>query len=1432
MFSYSKILKVMALLVLAFVNSSCQDSASPGVDLLTCDLPQIPNTAGTACIDPPPLQCPAPLVPNADNNACVAGADPNAPPPSVKPGPNQAILFYNRANKGAANDPADTSYDRWKLHTWNDDKCNSYAQDSLAASWGNGVVHTGIDPNYGAYWILNLKDGYTDCANFIIHDIDEKEMGGADFQMNLVQDDPDFVRMNWTISGFAGVFEFPILKLGAVIQDFAAHWIDTNTLIWNVDPTSFATAKLHYSATADLTLDATTGVSGSSIDLTQTTLTPEQEALVPLQKTWTAFTGTWTADEAKAILKGQIVVATSDDAGLPVSATHVQADKVLDDLYTKGTADADEATLGITYNGTDVTASLWAPTAQDVKLKVYDAAKVLVSTEQMVEDPATGIWSFTGSVLDRQFYRYELTVYHPKTDKIETTEATDPYSVSLSTNGDYSQFVNLDDADLKPTGWDTQVVPTVANPEDAVIYEGHIRNFSARDQSTTDVNRGKFMAFTETTSEPVKHLQELVASGLNYFKLLPANDIASINEDASTIVDLTDTVADLCAVNSSAPVCGVESDTATLQSVMESYAPYSEDAQALVNAMRGYDSYNWGYDPEHFNVPDGIYSSNPDGVARILEMRSMVKALHDMGLRVSMDMVYNHTNSAGLFDNSVFDKVVPGYYHRRDPITGNVQQTTCCNDTALENRMMDKFMEDSLLLWSGQYSIDSYRFDIMSAGSKAQMLAAREAVRTVDADTFFYGEGWDRGDLGFENATQINMAGSEIATFNDRLRDAVRNVALFSGDGSDGNMSQQDTVRLGMAGTQADFILKDFKGVASAGSSFSQSAYGKDPADIINYVSNHDNETLWDKLQFGLGIGVSAADRVRIDIVASSIPLMSQGIPYLQMGQELLRSKSMDQNSFDSGDWFNFVDFTKMTNNWNVGLPLAQDNQSRWSDIVSRSSNPNTMTNATDINFSDAVFKEFLQIRNSSSLFRLTTSADISARVGFHNIGKNQKQGLIVMSIDDGTGLTDLDPANDAIVVVVNGTSSEQSQTVLTASGFQLSAIQAASVDSTVQGASFTEGTGEGTFTVPAFTTAVFVKPQGASQGAGLSAFATSGAPDVVPYGSTTIFVRGEMNGWGEADPMDYKGGGIYRVSIPLTGGTSYAFKVASSDWSTVDLGTAAGDEVVSENVVKNLVSGGANISFTPGIDATYVFEVNAFDTAAPTLKVFNEEPFPGTTVFIRGDMNGWGENDPMTYEGGGIYKVNLTLTAADYAFKVASSDWATVNMGANSPSNTTVNLAEPYALLAGSNDNLGITIPADDEYSFIFDGSFIDSPKLSVWTTKMFGATPVFLRGDMNGWGETDTMTYQGNSVYSVDIALTIGTYNFKVASSDWATINLGAQGPDAVDKTVSLDSGYILVAGSNDNMAIDITTDGTYTFEVTGPDPTAPTLKVISPP
>ena len=1419
------LMMTLALLII----SGCGGGSEPesGVKILSCALPQVPDATGTQCVDPPPLSCPAPTVPNETNDACVIGADPNAPMPTIFAGENEAILFYNRP-QDASNDPGDPVYEGYRLHTWNNPAgCDSYADESLAESWANGLVIDGIDPNYGAYWILKLKEGYNDCGNFIIHigtDDEGKELGGGDWAMNLVQDDPDFVRMNWTLSNYPAVFEYPITSLGELplqISDFAAHWIDATTLVWDVDAATLGATsfKLHFSADASIEADENDNLTGTALDLTAGELTAEQLAMYPQYDGWVALTGDWTAEDAKGVLKNQLAVAAYD-AESAVAATYVQYAKVLDDIYTKGDNDANEASLGPIYNDDgSITAAVWAPTAQSVTLNLYDDAKNLTGSQAMTEDAATGIWSYTGdSALDRTFYTYELTVYHHQNNAIETITSTDPYSVSLSTNGMHSQFVNLNDEDLKPVGWDGHTVPTIMDPEDAVIYEGHVRDFSARDMSTSEANRGKYLAFTESGSAPMQHLANLATTGVTHFHMLPTNDIASINEDPANIVDINDTVADLCAVNADAPVCGVESDSATLLSVFESYTPFSTDAQALTQAMRNNDSFNWGYDPKHYNAPEGIYATDADGPARILEKRQMTMALHDIGLRVVMDVVYNHTNASGLYDNSVLDKVVPGYYHRRDLISGGVQRSTCCDDTALENVMMDKLMVDSLLQWTEQYMIDGFRFDIMSHGSVAQMLAARDAVQAVDADNYFYGEGWFRGDGRTDQANQDNMAGTEIATFNDRLREGIRTGALFNADGS---LQEQDVVKLGMAGTLANYVLESSGGTASTGSSFSRPAYALDPADVINYVSKHDNETLWDQLQYVLPFGTSLEDRVRSQNIAMAIPLMSQGIPFLQMGGDMIRSKSMDRNTYDAGDWFNLVDFTMMTNNWNVGLPLAQDNEGNWETINGLSSNPLAAVGSGDIMFANSVFNEFLSIRSGSKLFRLTSEADILARVGFHNLGSRQDQGLIVMSIDDGMGVPDLDPMNDAIVVVVNASNNEHSHTIPTAAGFSLHPTLADSVDARVTGASFSEGAGEGTFTVPAKTMAVFVKAQGAEQGMGLSAYATAGAPDVVPYGDTTVYLRGGMNDWGTGNPFAYDGDGTYSVAIDLTGATTYEFKVASEDWSTVDFGSA--DQDVVEGVDKVLQRAASNLRITPAIDATYLFSLFAGDTEAPILNVVNEEPYVGTTVYLRGGMNGWGTDNPFTYDGGRIYTVATDITAGSYEFKIASEDWSTVDFGAESAEEAAVELGVEELLFVAGN-NLAIDLAEDGTYLFIFDMVNLE-PKLRVFNQEFFGATPVFLRGGMNGWGTDDQVIYNGDGTYSVDIALGAETYEFKVASDDWATVNLGAENADSA--TVELDVAKPLFT-TNDNLRLTVDAAGTYRFTVVGPDATKPSVIV----
>lgn len=1432
MLGMTKFPSLVMAVVISIFTIACGGGSGSSVDmgesLLTCNAPLIINDAGDACVERPALVCPAPLIANSDNTECVVGANPDLPDPSVSPGENQAILFYNRP-QDASNAPDDSAYEGYILHTWNNEECDAYAEPFNASTWGEEHVYDGIDPNYGAYWIVELKPERSDCAHFIIHigsDDAGKELGGGDWTMNLVQDDETFQRMNFTLSGYPAVFEYPITSLGELplqVQDFAAHWIDANTLVWDIDESLASEVRLHYSATAEIEVDDDSNLSGTSIVLDSVALTAEQIAAFPMVEGWAAFQGDWTADDAKAVLKSQLVLAAYNAEG-PYLATNVQAAKALDAIYTSSDSDADEATLGIVYEGENIRTSVWAPTASDVKLKVYDADKNLTNTHDMTEDTATGIWNYQGdATLDRQFYRYEVTLYHYQNNAIETIEVTDPYSVSLSTNGEFSQFVNLSDAELKPDGWDEHLVPTIDDVEDAVIYEGHIRDFSVRDDSVSEVNRGKYLAFTESGSLPMQHLSDLVASGLTHFHMLPANDIASINEDPANIVDITDTVADLCAVNENAPVCGVQSETATLLSVLESYMPYSEDAQALVESMRGYDSFNWGYDPEHFNVPDGIYASNADGVARIKEMRAMNQALHETGLRVVLDVVYNHTNSAALYDNSVFDKVVPGYYHRRDLTSGDVQQSTCCNDTELEHRMMDKFMVDSLLLWTEHYKFDGFRFDIMSHGSVEQMLAARDAVQAIDPDNYFYGEGWYRDDGRDDQANQDNMAGTEVATFNDRLREGIRTGALFNQDGS---LAEQDVVKLGMAGTLANYVLEGSSGVASTGSSFSRPAYGLDPADVINYVSKHDDNTLWDQLQYNLPFGMSLEERVRSQNIAIGIPLMSQGIPFLQLGGDMIRSKSMDRNTYDAGDWFNYVDFTMNSNNWNVGLPLAQDNSGNWDNIVSLSSNPFAAVSASDIMFASSVFKEFLSIRRDSKLFRLTTEADVLSRVGFHNLGSRQTQGLIVMSIDDGIDLTDLDPANDALVVVVNASDSEQSHTIPTATGFSLHPTLAASVDARVASASFSEGVGEGTFTVPAKTMAVFVKAQGAEQGEGLSAYATSGAPDVVPYGDTLVYLRGDMNGWSTDDAFEYKGEGIYAVAVALTGGTTYNFKFASEDWSSVNYGAqSAAENAVTEGEDKTLAATNDNLVFTPAIDATYYFEVYAGEPTAPVLNVVNEEPFPGTIVYVRGDMNSWGTSTPFTYDGGRIYTATVALTAGNYNFKIASEDWSTVNFGAENSSETVVELGVEE-LLFQTNDNLNITIAADANYVFIFDMTDLE-PKLRVFNQEFFGGTAVYLRGSMNGWGTDDEITYNGDGSYGIDKTLTAGSYEFKIASEDWSTVNFGAENSE--NAAVEIDTAERLFQ-TNDNLTLEIITDGSYRFTITGPDGSVPSVIVTA--
>jgi pullulanase-type alpha-1,6-glucosidase len=642
-----------------------------------------------------------------------------------------------------------------------------------------------------------------------------------------------------------------------------------------------------------------------------------------------------------------------------------------------------------------------------------------------------------------------------------------------------------------PEGWTAVIKPGIEAPEDIVIYELHVRDFSANDSSVPQELQGTYSAFTVMESNGMQHLAALSEAGLTHLHLLPTFDIATIDEDKTTW-------------------------TTPSFDELGSLPPDSEEQQALIGAIRDQDPFNWGYDPFHYTVPEGSYAVNPEGISRIVEYREMVQALNEIGLRLVVDVVYNHTNASGQSENSVLDRIVPGYYHRLNS-NGRVETSTCCQNTATEHDMMRKLMVDSVVTWATAYKIDAFRFDLMGHHMKEDMLAVRAALDALTLEAhgvdgqniYLYGEGWDFGEVGGDargiNATQFNMAGTGIGTFSDRLRDAARGGSPFGGQTEQGflnglyiypNETEQgsdaeqlarlqnfmDIIRLGLAGNLSDFSFVGSDGSMVTGSDISYNGspagYTADPQEQIVYISKHDNETLFDIIQYKAPLETGTAERARMQTLGNSIVMFSQGVPFFQAGDDLLRSKSLDRNSYNSGDWFNRLDFTYQSNNWAVGLPPAGDNESMWPTMQPLLANPDLTPTPEDIAFARDTFRELLQIRAGSPLFRLQTAEQVQNRLQFHNTGEEQIPGLIVMSISDLTG-EDIDPNFDMVVVLFNATPDEMSftETAVTNLPFLLHPVQQNSVDSVVQTAAFEAASG--TFTVPAWTTAVFVLPQG-----------------------------------------------------------------------------------------------------------------------------------------------------------------------------------------------------------------------------------------------------------------------------------------------------------------------------------------------------------------
>jgi pullulanase-type alpha-1,6-glucosidase len=860
-----------------------------------------------------------------------------------------------------------------------------------------------------------------------------------------------------------------------------AHWLRSGVIAWQ-PPAGAQTYRLHYAPEGGLQLEDGAIAGGSSVPLALDAagLPADVRAQYPHLASYAALDLSSAARKlAPTLLKGELVVAAYDGTGALLQSTGVQIPGVLDDLYAR----ARHAELGPLWHHGRPSLAVWAPTAKHV-----DA---LVGTERVAMHRGDdGVWRVKG---DRSWrnaaYLYAVTVYVPALDKVVENAVTDPYSLALTTNSARSVLADLNDPALAPHGWERLRKPALRQPEDSTIYELHVRDFSISDETVPAAHRGTYLAFTDRRSTGMRHLRDLARAGMTSLHLLPTNDIATIEEDRSKQQE---------------PPCD-----------LRSFPRDSPLQQECVTKVAATDGFNWGYDPLHYTTPEGSYATVPDGPARTLQFRRMVEGINHAGLRMIMDVVYNHTPAAGQDPKSVLDRIVPGYYQRLNPTTGAVETSTCCSNTATEHLMMGKLLIDSVLTWARQYKVDGFRFDLMGHQPKALMVELR---RDLDALTrsrdgvdgkriYLYGEGWNFGEVAdnarFVQASQLNMAGTGIGTFSDRLRDAVRGGSPFDADPriqgfanglfTDPNASPangtpaeqrarllhyQDLIKLGLAANLRDYTFVDRAGQTVKGSQVDYNGqpagYAADPSETITYVDAHDNETLFDALQFKLPRGTAMADRVRMNTIALATTALGQSPSFWHAGNDLLRSKSLDRNSFDSGDWFNRIDWSGEESTFGSGLPPAADNADKWDFMRPLLADPALKPRAADIHAAHARADELLRIRLSSPLFRLGSARLIQDRVSFPDGGPGQTPGVIVMAIDDSRG-RDIDRRLEGVVVVFNASPEATTQTIASLAGrhYTLHPVQARGGDPIVRESRYQPASGA--FSVPARTVAVFV---------------------------------------------------------------------------------------------------------------------------------------------------------------------------------------------------------------------------------------------------------------------------------------------------------------------------------------------------------------------
>ena len=592
--------------------------------------------------------------------------------------------------------------------------------------------------------------------------------------------------------------------------------------------------------------------------------------------------------------------------------------------------------LGAIYSKDKCKFILWAPTAENVQLALYGdngydfdcEAKEVYTMSKGIN--GTWIVEINGD-FNGQFYNYLINI----NGKI--SEVVDPYAKAVGVNGNRGMIIDLNTTN--PEGWEKDTKPELKSATDSIIYEAHVRDLSIDETSgISNEYKGKFKALTiwdlcipgTTVKTVVNHIKDM---GFTHIHLLPAFDFGSIDENKL------------------------------------------EQPQ-----------FNWGYDPKNYNVPEGSYSTNPYlGDVRIKEFKEMVKALHEAGIRVVMDVVYNHTYNL----DSCLNNAVPGYYYRQDENGEYSDASACGNETASERYMFRRYMVDSVVYWAKEYHIDGFRFDLMGIHDIETMKLIREELNKIDSSIIMYGEGWTGGssplkeELAALKKNTYKFDKLQIAAFSDDCRDGVKGHVFYDEETGfvNGKDGLEETIKFAVVAST------HHKDIDKENIVYSNEFWANEPYQTINYASAHDNYTLWDKLQISTP-NCTEEELIAMNKLIAGIILTSQGISFVHAGEEMARTKEDEEgklveNSFESSDKVN---------------KIYWDRKVKYKDLFE-------------------YYKGLISLRKEYKAFRMNTNEEIKENIHFLKKGVNFSENNLVAYIIDAKNI---DIKCEKIAVIIN----------------------------------------------------------------------------------------------------------------------------------------------------------------------------------------------------------------------------------------------------------------------------------------------------------------------------------------------------------------------------------------------------------------------------